>query len=113
MKNNDIAHINRIINILNTVKMFLQNDYYIYELAEELNFSKSCIQRYLNDPIIEKILGSEIVVEIKEKINGNLQNGRLKGSENYVINNEAIKLENGKFCGSFPKKRGKYDKRNI
>lgn len=103
MNNNDIRKIDRTINILKVVKLFLENNYYIKDISMETGFSTSCIQRYLNDPIIIKILGEEINNEIQEKLNKNLYNGKKKGALNYVLNNEAMKLENGKFCGSFPR----------
>ena len=103
MNNKDIKKIDRTINILNMVKLFLSNDYYIKDLSEETGFSTSCIQRYLNDPIIKEILGEGINKEIKEKLSDNLSNGKRKGAENYVLNNNAIKKVDGKFCGSYPK----------
>lgn len=91
------------INILKAVQLLLTKNYFIREIADELNLSTSCIQRYLNDPIIEMELGENIKLEIQQKLSDNLDKGRKKGSENYVMNNEAAKGENGKFIGSYPK----------
>lgn len=96
------------INILKATLLLLKNECFINEISKKLNLSTSCIQRYLNDPIIEEELGKEINLEIQEVLSNNLNKGRYKGAEHYVDNNKAIKLENGQFCGSTPKERGKY-----
>ena len=103
MNNKDIKKIDRTINILHVVKLFLEGNYYIKDISNITGYSTSCIQRYLNDPIIKEILGSTIEEEIQNKLSKNLVNGKKKDAENYVLNNEAMKLENGKFCGSFPR----------
>lgn len=88
------------INILKATLLLLKNECFINEISKKLNLSTSCIQRYLNDPIIKEELGEEINLEIQEVLGNNLNKGRKKGSQNYVINNDAIKLSNGKFHGS-------------
>ena len=103
MNGNDLKRINRYINTLKTVKLFLENDKYTYEIGEELGISASCVKKYLNDPLVETILGSEVAKEIRKKLDYNEHKGQLRGSENYVLNNEAIKLYNGEFCGSIPR----------
>jgi len=86
------------INVLKSV-LLLSKGYFIRQIAEELNLSTSCIQRYLNCCIVDE-LGSDIKIEVENTLKHNLQKGKMLGSENYVLNNEAIKLENGKFSGS-------------
>ena len=103
MNSNDEKRINRYINTLKTIKLFLTKDKYAYEIGEELGISASCVKKYLNDPNIELLLGSDIANEIRKKLEKNETKGRQLGSENYVKNNEAIKLDNGEFCGSVPR----------
>lgn len=105
MNGNHIKKINRYINTLKTVELFLKNDKYAYQIGNELKISASCVKKYLNDPMIEVLLGSDIAQEIRTKLDNNEHKGQLLGSENYVSNNEAVKLCNGEFCGSIPKVR--------
>lgn len=103
LSSKQLQSLTKKINIYKSVILLLTKDYYINQIALELNLSTSCIQRYLNDPIIEKEFGKKIFLEIKEKLNNNLIKGRKKGGEEYANNNEAAKGENGKFIGSYPK----------
>ena len=100
LTNKQYISLNRKINVLKAVLLFLKKKCFIKDVASELKLAPSCIQRYLNDPIIKEELGEEINSEIQEVLCNNLNKGRIKGSENYVLHNEAIKLENGKFAGS-------------
>ena len=65
MNGNDIKKIDRYVNTLKVVKLFLQNDKFAYEIANDLKISPSCVKKYLNDPMIEVLLGSDIAQEIK------------------------------------------------
>lgn len=98
-----LENLTRKINILKSVLLLLTKGYFINQIAEELNLSTSCIQRYLNSSIIEEELGEDIKLEVQEKLKQNLNKGKKKGGEEYANNNDAAKGENGKFIGSYPK----------
>lgn len=91
------------IMIFKAVQLLVHKGYFIKEIAQELNLSTSCIQRYLNDPIIDEELGEEVTKEIKRILTNNLYKGKIIGGTIYAHNNEAVKLENGKFAGSTKK----------
>lgn len=106
MTQKELNNLRKKINILKSVEILLTNENIsIKEIAEKEKLGSSTIQRYLNDPFILEILGERIAIEVEERLEKNLLNGRKKGAQNYVDRNEAIKSENGKFCGSFPKNR--------
>lgn len=87
------------INILKAILLLINKNYYIKDIADELNLSTSCIQRYLNDPFIDEV-DIFLKEEIKNKLQKNMIKGNINGGEQYVLFNEAIKLSNGYFCGS-------------
>ena len=99
LTDNNIRNLTKKINIFKSVVLLLTKDYFIKQIAEELSLSTSCIQRYLNDPLIEE-LGEDIKLEVEEKLEKNSFKGKMLGSKNYVLNNKAIKDERGKFRGS-------------
>ena len=102
--NSNDQKIKKKLNILKSVYLYLVKDKdYIKDISEELNLSTSCIQRYLNDLIIEKELGIEVSNEISEKLKQSKQNGNIEGGIQYVKRNIAIKKVNGKFNGSVPR----------
>ena len=85
--------------ILMSAKLFLENDYFIKDIAMILGKSTSTIQRYLNDPYIEFELGSDIKLKIKEKLQSKKEEGNLLGGIISTINNESLKDREGKFTG--------------
>lgn len=87
------------INILKAILLLINKNYYIKDIANELNLSTSCIQRYLNDSFIDEV-DIFLKEEIKNKLQKNMIKGNINGGEQYVLFNEAIKLSNGHFCGS-------------
>ena len=87
------------INILKTILLLINKNYYIKDIADELDLSTSCIQRYLNDPFIDEV-DIFLKEEIKNKLQKNMIKGNINGGEQYVLFNEAIRLSNGHFCGS-------------
>lgn len=103
MNGNNLKRIDRYINELEVIKYFLENDYYTYQVAQHFNISPSCVKKYLNDPNIGILLGEDVVLEIRKKLDNNEHKGQIRGSENYVLFNEAIKLPTGEFCGSIPR----------
>ncbi|MBE6160072.1 MAG: hypothetical protein E7157_03375 [Lactobacillales bacterium] len=98
-----IQSLTKKINIYKSVLLLLTKGCFIQEIANELGLSTSCIQRYLNSSIIEEELGENIKVEVQERLEKNINKGRKKGGEEYAVNNEAAKGEDGKFIGSYPK----------
>lgn len=99
----ELQSLNKKMNIYKSVLLLLTKGYFIQQIANELGLSTSCIQRYLNDPIIEEELGEDVKQEIKEKLEKNLNRGKKKGGEEYSNNNVAAKGEDGKFIGSYPR----------
>ena len=87
------------INILKAILLLINKNYYIKDIANELNLSTSCIQRYLNDSFIDEV-DIFLKEEIKNKLQKNMIKGNINGGEQYVLFNEAIRLPNGHFCGS-------------
>lgn len=93
----------KIDNIKMSVSLFLENDIYINEVAQIIGVSRSSVQRYLNDPLVEIIYGKKIVNKIKEKLKNNYNKGKQKGGINYSKNNQYVKRRDGKFNGSIKK----------
>lgn len=103
IKRSEYNQISKKIMIFKAVQLLVQKGYFIKEIAQELNLSTSSVQRYLNNPIIEEELGEEVTKEIKRILTSNLYKGKIIGGTIYAHNNEAVKLENGKFAGSTKK----------
>lgn len=103
MNKQRMIQINKEKNILKVVKLFLENDLYINEIAELSNISSSSVQRYLNDPLVCDLFGSKTKEQIKTKLKAKKISGNIKGGRNYSLNNTAIKNIDGKFNGSIKK----------
>lgn len=89
---------NKEKNILNVVKIFLENPKLtIKEISEITGISSSSVQRYLNDPIIKEIFNDETFEKIHDLLNQNKLTARRKGGINSFQNNEPIKDQNGRF----------------
>lgn len=83
------------------VKTFLENPKLTNdELAKLTGISSSSIQRYLNDPSIEKLFDTSVLENIRQLLDQRTIEGRRKGGINYFKNNESIKNEKGQFIVS-------------
>lgn len=83
------------------VKTFLENPKLTNdELAQLTGISSSSIQRYLNDPSIEKLFDTPVLENVRELLGQRTIEGRRKGGINYFKNNESIKNEKGQFIAS-------------
>lgn len=83
------------------VKNFLENPKLTNdELAKLTGISSSSIQRYLNDPSIEKLFDTSVLDNIRQLLDQRTIEGRRKGGINYFKNNESIKNEKGQFIVS-------------
>ena len=68
------------------------------ELSELTGISKSSIQRYLNDPYVNELVGNEIALEIHNRLKLNKQIGNsLCGIHSAEKNIYSIRDESGKF----------------
>lgn len=69
MNKKELYNLEKEQNILLCAKLFLENDYYIIDIANIIKKSTSTVQRYLNDPYIEIKLGKDIkeLIELKLK----------------------------------------------
>jgi hypothetical protein len=85
--------------ILECVKLFLENDYFIADIAVILNKSTSTIQRYLNDPYVEYTFGSDVKKQIENKLSLKKLQGNYKGGTISNIKYQALKSSDGKFIG--------------
>ncbi len=99
MNKKELYNLEKEQNILLCAKLFLENDYYIIDIANIIKKSTSTVQRYLNDPYIEIKLGKDIKELIELKLKAKKTEGNLKGGIISTINNEATKDSNGKFTG--------------
>jgi len=95
------------IRILKTVEEFLncKGNISDIELAQKLNSlnietSSSTVGRDLNSKQALYLLGEEKYKKIEELRKRNRHNAKIKGGQNYALNNISIKDEDGKFNGS-------------
>lgn len=72
---------------------------------DNINISKSSVQRYLNDKTIIKIFDEQTYEQIQKRLRQQKEDGVKKGGLTFVINNEYIKDKVGHFQGSKPKSR--------
>jgi len=72
----------------------------IEEISRMTGISTSSVQRYLNSERVIELFGPEVADGIKRKLEENLHNAKIKGGQNFALNNVAEKDEFGKFSGS-------------
>lgn len=67
------------------------------DVSRETNISSSSVQRYLNDPYVEILIGSNIALEIKERLQNNKLLGKQKGGIISTNKHQTPRDNNGKF----------------
>lgn len=86
------------------VKCFLKNPTFSAQqlsmLPELEGFSRSSIQRYLKDPLINEMFDEDTYNKIQELLKLNHLSAQKKGGITSFLNNQSIKDGNGKFMGS-------------
>ena len=82
------------------VKAFGMASGNINEISRLTGIPTSSVQRYLNSERVVQLFGPEVANSIKKKLEENLHNAKIKGGQNYALNNVAEKDELGKFTGS-------------
>ena len=97
----------KLRKIVRAVAAFIATDYKatIIDLVTITGLSKSSIQRYLNEEkIISELFNVEIANSVKQGLEDNKVNARIKGGLNSYRNNVAVKDSDGKFIGTIPHK---------
>jgi hypothetical protein len=97
----------KLRKIVKAVAAFIATDYKatILDLVTITGLSKSSIQRYLNEEkIISELFNVEIANSVKQGLEDNKVNARIKGGLNSYRNNVAVKDSDGKFIGTIPYK---------
>ena len=86
---------NKRKNIAISVYAFLNHPYMtMIELSELTGISKSSIQRYLNDPYVNELVGNEIALEIRNQLKLNKQNGNRLGGIHFAEKGIQSMMEN-------------------
>ena len=96
--------IEKLENVKMVVSLFLSNDNLsIKDISKKTGISRSSVQRYLHDPLIQEIFGEEaqiIIVQIENKLRDNYSDGVKLGGQTFASRNVSLKDENGHFIGS-------------
>lgn len=86
-------------------KLFLTNpNLSDKELSEISGISSTSVGRYLTSEDAREVLGEKTFNFIKEKRKENLYKAKVKGGQTFASNNNAIKDNEGRFIGSYPKR---------
>lgn len=103
-KNQQIEKLEKVKKVVN---LFLSEDNLtINDISKITGIASSSVQRYLHDPFILEIFGTDaeqILSEIEMKLKQNSDNGRILGGQVFSNNNTSLKDENGHFIGSIKK----------
>lgn len=91
--------IKNIYNVSTSVALLIKANLYIQEIADIMGYSRSSIQRYLNDPLVETIYGKEIKEIVSNRLEENYINGKIKGGSNANKTHQYVKTTNGRFNG--------------
>ena len=90
----------KIINILNVTRSFLDGCGSMKEVANETGISESSAQRYLHDPIIIKLFSQEVFDEIQAILDEKKKNRAEYAGFVSSEKNDFLKNQSGKFIGS-------------
>lgn len=90
----------KLERVLKVAKYFLENGGSVEEVSNATGFSKSSVQRYLNDKLVVEHLGMNNYTMIHDCLTRQKYEGKIKGGNNFAKNNIPLKDEKGNFSGS-------------